>query len=99
MARKKEKQKLDEARQKKQRENFDKIVADLYNMPPQKAVAILQMKEPLEILEILNAHENWCERNEKTSLRAYYLQLLPAEKAEKVIALQKVQPLAAPEQL
>ncbi len=89
---KKEKDDYEKRLTDNKRLNLFKVVADLYNMPPEKAVERLNLMTIEEAAELLEAHEVWCTENEKGSLRAYYLQLMPAERASEILRQIRLKP-------
>jgi hypothetical protein len=92
--RKKEK-KIDRDKQRTahRREKIEAVVEDLYNMPPEKAVERILLWKDAEIALFLEAHDIWAQNNEKQSLRSYYLQLMPKDRAAKVLELIREKPL------
>ena len=61
--------------------NIEQIVADLNGMQPVKAVAILNEMDDQDVIDVLRKATEVAQRNGSASLVAYWLSLMPAERA------------------
>ena len=61
--------------------NIEQIVADLNGMQPVKAVGILNEMDDQDVIDVLRKATEVAQRNGSASLVAYWLSLMPAERA------------------
>jgi flagellar protein FlbB len=75
--------------------NLEALVANLNGMTPQGAVAIMLAMDDQDVIDILRKANEIAQANAATSLVAYWLSLMPADRAAAIQRKMLEKPLAA----